>query len=491
MNRVTSVSKNGATEASYTYDNYGALAKETRGNVVTEYSYWYTGNLEKIKKTVDGVTTEIDLRYDDVWRDRLIGVGDETIEYDPAAPGLPIEYYNGKSYSFGWDEQGNLDSAIAGIVPVTFGYDTSGLRQFKISRGVRHDYYYDGDRLIAETIGDDKYLLFHYDETDSIFAITYGYDNTEYTYQLLKNLQGDVVAILNYDNNIIATYEYDAWGNLLSIKNEYGNDITTSTGYFANINPIRYRSYYYDTETKFYYLQSRYYDPANCRFISMDEPTIATDPSTVTDKNLFAYCDNDPINRFDNGGRFWDTFLDLVSLTSSVAEVIVNPYSPSAWASLAADVVCTVVPGLTGGGAIVKTVAKSDDVIDTAKAIYKAADKSSDIRKATGSYEIVYKSGNTYVGKGGYKRAINSARRNANKYTDEVASISWKSAPNKRTAFIDEYKSMCKHGGPNNSIIINHTTKCGAPEESIIMRTMDHTTNMEDEVGEYEFNSSV
>lgn len=113
---------------------------------------------------------------------------------------------------------------------------------------------------------------------------------------------------------------------------------------------------------------------------------------------------------------------------------------------LAADVVCTVVPGLTGGGAIVKVITKADDVVDTAKTIYKAADKASDIRKATGSYKIMYKSGRNYVGKGGYKRAINSTVRNSNKYSDKVVSISWKSAPNAKKAFMNEYIMQKQRG---------------------------------------------
>mgnify|MGYP006934800553 CR=1 FL=1 len=77
---------------------------------------------------------------------------------------------------------------------------------------------------------------------------------------------------------------------------------------------------------------------------------------------MFAYCENNPVMRVDHGGEFWDTIFDVVSLVASVAEVIVNPTSGAAWAGLAADVVCTIVPGLTGGGAIVKAVTKADDV---------------------------------------------------------------------------------------------------------------------------------
>ena len=127
-----------------------------------------------------------------------------------------------------------------------------------------------------------------------------------------------------------------------------------------------------------------------------------------------------------------------MSLVISVTEVVINPTSGAAWAGLAADVVCTVVPGLTGGGAIVRAATKGDNVVDIAKSVYKAANKAGDIRIATGSYEILYKSNKNYVGKGGFMRAIHSAQRNA-KDSDEVVSIIWRRAPDWKTAFIDEY----------------------------------------------------
>ena len=92
------------------------------------------------------------------------------------------------------------------------------------------------------------------------------------------------------------------------------------------------------------------------------------------DKNLFAYCDNNPVARVDYGGEFWDTVLDVISLAISVSEVINNPTSGAAWAGLAADAVCTVVPGLTGGGIAVKAVTKADDAVDVVKAVSKADD---------------------------------------------------------------------------------------------------------------------
>lgn len=152
----------------------------------------------------------------------------------------------------------------------------------------------------------------------------------------------------------------------------------------------------------------------------------------------------------------------------SIVEVATNPTDPMAWAGLIGDAV-DLIPFVSGVGETVKavsivantadtisdvhkaakTVDQVDDVVDAAKAVYKAADKTSDLRKATGSYEILYKSGKNYVGKGGFDRAIKSAERYVKKYGDEVTSISWKSAPSARTAFIDEYYRMCRRGVNN------------------------------------------
>ena len=113
-----------------------------------------------------------------------------------------------------------------------------------------------------------------------------------------------------------------------------------------------------------------------------------------------------------------------------------------------------LIPFVTGVGEItravkttVKVVDKTTDVVDTAKTIYKTADVASDIRKATGSYEILYKSGKNYIGKGGFNRAIDSSIRNAKKYGDEITTIMWKSAPNDKAAFIDEYLMQKRFGG--------------------------------------------
>ncbi len=73
------------------------------------------------------------------------------------------------------------------------------------------------------------------------------------------------------------------------------------------------RLHYYDAETGFYYVSSRYYDPEVGRFISSDTTDVLTATlNALTDKNLYAYCDNNPVVRVDRGGDFWETIFDVI-----------------------------------------------------------------------------------------------------------------------------------------------------------------------------------
>ena len=105
----------------------------------------------------------------------------------------------------------------------------------------------------------------------------------------IAGFQGDVVKLVTSSGSVVATYEYDAWGNILS-----------KSGSMADKNPLRYRGYYYDNETGFYYLQSRYYDPANRRFINAD--ILSSTGQGIVGANMFAYCLNNPVNRIDAEG---------------------------------------------------------------------------------------------------------------------------------------------------------------------------------------------
>ena len=106
--------------------------------------------------------------------------------------------------------------------------------------------------------------------------------------------------------NVVVKYIYDAWGNH-AVVNASGEDIGDAT-HIGNRNPIRYRGYYYDTETGLYYLKTRYYDPEVGRFISIDDISYL-DPETVNGLNLYAYCGNNPVMRVDPNGTSWKSFL--------------------------------------------------------------------------------------------------------------------------------------------------------------------------------------
>ena len=103
-------------------------------------------------------------------------------------------------------------------------------------------------------------LHFYYDSNNSPIAFTR--NNTMYYY--VKNIQGDIIKIVSENGGLAYTYDYDAWGALLSIKDNQGNTISGNS--LATTNPLRYRGYVYDDETGLYYLQSRYYDPKTGRF---------------------------------------------------------------------------------------------------------------------------------------------------------------------------------------------------------------------------------
>ena len=122
-------------------------------------------------------------------------------------------------------------------------------------------------------------------------------------YYYVKNLQGDIVKIVKQDGTVAATYTYDAWGKILSIKDTANNEVPSSnTFHVANLNPYRYRGYIYDNETGLYYLQSRYYDPITGRFINADSfcDTKTCSPLSV---NMFVYCGNNFLNYIDNSGH--------------------------------------------------------------------------------------------------------------------------------------------------------------------------------------------
>ena len=139
-----------------------------------------------------------------------------------------------------------------------------------------------------------------------------------------------MIAIYNTEGDLQCKYNYDAWGNhrIGNARNELIYDSATgviATGYESHIailNPIRYRGYYYDTETGLYYLQSRYYDATLCRFLNRDNVNYL-EPESIHGLNFYAYCNNNPVMFADPSGnepKWWNPFswFDNVSNTLKI-----------------------------------------------------------------------------------------------------------------------------------------------------------------------------
>ena len=160
----------------------------------------------------------------------------------------------------------------------------------------------------------------------------------------------------------------------------YGN-IFTATGPLADVNPLRYRGYVYDTETTLYYLQSRYYNPGMGRFINADI-AISTGQG-LTGNNTFAYCGNNPVTRTDAGGYFWDTVFDVVSLCFSIVDVASNPTSVNAWIGLAGDAF-DLIPFVSGVGELTRAATTTFEVIDSVHDASRVMDNTGDIIDTAG-----------------------------------------------------------------------------------------------------------
>jgi len=211
--------------------------------------------------------------------------GDEAFVYDDYI-GNPTTY-RGKSAS--WTHGRELTSYNG----TTFTYDARGRREKKKKQNeTAITFTYDSNgNLIKQNNG----LEFFYDHT-GVFAFKYN----NFTYFYRKNAQNDVIAILDSTGNTVVKYVYDAWGNL-KVLNPDGTENTEAT-FLGNINPFRYRSYYFDTETDLYFLKTRYYDPEIGRFITIDDISYL-DPETINGLNLYAYCLNNPVMYIDHAGN--------------------------------------------------------------------------------------------------------------------------------------------------------------------------------------------
>ncbi|MBQ7336425.1 MAG: RHS repeat-associated core domain-containing protein, partial [Clostridia bacterium] len=271
--RITKVTDTVNGTVSYTYDALGQLLTETlNGTVVNTMTYDNYGNI----KTKNGKT----YTYDSTWKDLLTSYNGQTITYD--AQGNPTTYLG---HSLTWEKGRQLKSFDSN----TYTYNANGIRTSKTVNGVKHTYTLDGTKILRETWGDNT-LIPLYDNEDSVCGILYN----SVPYYFIKNLQGDVIAIVDKDAQIVAKYSYDAWGVCTITQDSVG---------IAAINPFRYRGYYFDEESELYYLQSRCYDAKLGRFINADGTDYLAVDDTILACNIICYCQNSPTQAADPNGH--------------------------------------------------------------------------------------------------------------------------------------------------------------------------------------------
>ena len=300
---ITSVKKNGALLESYEYDALNQLTKVTRGSEVYTYTYDNAGNILSVKK--NGAVIKTYGYSDPEWKDLLTSFNGQTITYD--AIGNPLTYRDGMTMT--WQSGRQLASINKDGLSATFAYDANGHRTQKTVNGVTTNYYWVGDRLQYMATGDDMYVFF-YDDKGTPYGVFTLIDGVQEHLFYLYNAQGDVIAIIDDYAERVVNYEYSAWGELLSVTGSKADTVGT-------LNPFRYRGYCYDTETGFYYVSSRYYDPEIGRWINADG--YVSTGQGVLGNNMFAYCGNNPVNRVDHTGQFWSEIWEFAK--TAVAEI--------------------------------------------------------------------------------------------------------------------------------------------------------------------------
>ena len=307
-----------SVQRTYTYDAQNQLLSEKIGSDTTSYTYDTAGNI----RSISGPSVSKSFSYNDSgdWKDLLTSVTvngtTRSITYEEengVTIGNPLSYFNGTQYTLAWQNGRQLASLSGGGKSATYTYGADGIRTRKTvtdSNGTTTYQYTTQNGQIARqswSAGGTAYQMdFIYDAAGRPLAMYYrtkaagqtDFNGDSYYYE--TNQQGDVTGLYKITYNAttkalsatrVASYEYDTWGN-----------VTYSTGTMAKINPLKYRGYYHDAESGFYYLQSRYYDPAIGRFVNADDRLSLQ--TGFFDMNQFAYCCNNPVNMQDQTGHW-------------------------------------------------------------------------------------------------------------------------------------------------------------------------------------------
>ena len=344
------------TAITYTYDDFGNILTKTPYTEVTS---------EDLTTATVGET--ISYTYDTTWTDKLTSFGGESIVYDEI--GNPTTY---RGATLTWDGR-QLMSYSKGDKNITYQYDADGLR-------TKQNKYDSQNRIVSESsyIWNEGQLVgysitfFDYDEEAGTTTATYNgkihYDEIsepyavtidDHTYYYIRNAVGDIKGLVNADTGeYVFAVNSTAYGILTltepdttifetsSVTDSYQQLIQLLLKYalrtaISIASASTYKGYSYDAETGLYYLQSRYYDPEVGRFINADDVDYLGASGKPISYNLFAYCENNPVNNSDPGGfvsksrivdainKILNLFRTSISGLKTILDIIINNTSKS------------------------------------------------------------------------------------------------------------------------------------------------------------------
>ena len=290
LGQLTSINDIVFGNHTYEYDYRGYLVRDNN----TTYTYDNNGNITSIGTKV--------LQYDSTIKDKLISVGSKAITYDTSIQTNP-KRWSGNTYTF---EGRRLTMVTNSSGYMEYKYNDQGLRiEKKNQYGQTWKYVYDEDRLIYEVSSNNR-IDYLYDEANELYGFIVDFtDKYFYVRDIYKNILG----IIDTNGNLVVQYTYNAYGGCTSISGSLSSTIGV-------LNPFRYKGYYYDSESGMYYCKSRYYVHEWGRFLNSDSIT-SVELDNMCNMNLYAYCCNDPVNKYDPSGHFAIlVFLGFVAISA-------------------------------------------------------------------------------------------------------------------------------------------------------------------------------
>jgi RHS repeat-associated protein len=359
LGNITEIHEGGTLVASYEYDDLNQLiyALDTKAKKIYDYTYDAGGNITRLRMqsyTTDPVNPTVPMYvsiyyYDDPsWPDKLTQIRTTgfdsnfnvyTRQFTPGYDtiGNPSNWRD--SMSFDWTRGRRLSSITAPGSMFSYSYNDSGIRTSKTVNATTTNYTLSGSKIYRQTDGTNT-LEFFYDESGQLL----GFTTAGVKYWYVRNLQGDIIGIIDDSGNQVVSYSYDAWGNLLSTTGSLASTIGV-------LNPFRYRGYYFDSETGFYYLNSRYYDPEVGRFLNVDRE-ISGVADDIRGYNAFIYCFNNPTNMSDENG-YWPEWAHKLATAAVIvgvtAIVAVSAYGLATLCVTGGVLAASMVPGIVVG----------------------------------------------------------------------------------------------------------------------------------------------